>query len=145
MEQDWTQNIKRNGTFVLDDSEMSASMTSSTPAHYRAATPLKQGTVTITRPVTGQSRSKIPSATNRRSMESSMTNGSLMTSSMSSVSMLGHCTNSDEILQAVRQVEDNISPLARANNQIRDSLAQLEKSLIALKAAAVEDTSPNCE
>ena len=141
MEQDWTQNIKRNGTFVLDDSEMSSSMSSSTPAHYRAATPLKQGTVTISRPVTGQSRSKIPSATNRRSMESSMTNGSLMTSSMSSVSMSG--TNSDEILAAVRQVEDNISPLARANNQIRDSLAQLEKSLIALKAAAVEDA--NCE
>lgn len=145
MEQDWTQNFKRNGTFVLDDNEMS---NSSTPATIRAATPLKQGTVTINRPM---SRSKIPSATSghRRSMESSMINGSNNSSSMSasmmSMSMTSSITNSDDMMLAVRQLEDTISPLARANNQIRDSLAQLEKSLITLKAAASVSESTNSD
>ena len=133
MEQDWTQNFKRNGTFVLEDSEMSTSLNN--PAHIRAVTPLKTGM----KPV---SRSKIPSATSshRKSttMENSFTNGSMSTSM--SISM----TNSDEVLEAVRQVEDSISPLARANNQIRDSLAQLEKSLIMLKSVTVVET-PNSD
>ena len=136
MDQDWTQNFKRNGTFVLEDSEMSTSLTN--PAHIRAVTPLKSGI----KPVS--SRSKIPSATSshRKSttMENSFTNGSMMSTSMS-MSMM---TNSDEVLQAVRQVEDSISPLARANNQIRDSLAQLEKSLIMLKSVTVVET-PNSD
>ena len=37
---------------------------------------------------------------------------------------------------AVRQVEDTISPLARANSQIRDTLAELERSILALKTAS---------
>ena len=76
VEQDWTQNVKRGsgggagGTFILDDSDMSASMT--TPASIR----LKSGSVSSgSRPV---SRSKIPSAmsSHRRSggMNSDTTN-----------------------------------------------------------------------
>ena len=59
---------------------------------------------------------------------------------MSTSMSMSMMTNSDEVLQAVRQVEDSISPLARANNQIRDSLAQLEKSLIMLKSVTVAET-----
>ena len=135
MEQDWTQNIKRggggSGTFILDDSEMSTSI--STPASIR----LKSGSVSSgSRPV---SRSKIPSAmsSHRRSggMETSFTNGSIMNTSMS----MSMSCSSEEVLLAVRQVEDSISPLARANNQIRDSLSQLEKSLLILKAATIAE------
>ena len=132
MEQDWTQNIKRDGgTFILDDPEMTTSIT--TPASIR----LKSGSVSSgSRPV---SRSKIPSAmsSHRKSggLESSFTNGSIysMTTSMSTSSSL-------EVLHAVRQIEDSISPLARANNQIRDSLSQLEKSLLLLKTATIAET-----
>ena len=53
--------------------------------------------------------------------------------------------NKVENEKAVRQLEDTISPLARANNQIRDSLAQLEKSLITLKAAASVSESTNSD
>ena len=110
---------------------MSASMT--TPASIR----LKSGSVSSgSRPV---SRSKIPSAmsSHRKSggMESSFTNGTLMNTSMTT-SMSSGCH--EDVLLAVRQVEDSISPLARANNQIRDSLSQLEKSLLILKAATAE-------
>ena len=111
---------------------MSASIT--TPASIR----LKSGSVSSgSRPV---SRSKIPSAmsSHRKStgMESSFTNGSMMNTSMTSMSM----SSSEDVLLAVRQVEDSISPLARANNQIRDSLSQLEKSLLILKAATIAET-----
>ena len=117
---------------------MSASMSASmsTPASIR----LKSGSVSSgSRPV---SRSKIPSATSshRKSggMESSFTNGSLMNTSMTTSMMSSGCN--EDVLLAVRQVEDSISPLARANNQIRDSLSQLEKSLLILKAATIADT-----
>ena len=41
---------------------------------------------------------------------------------------------SDELAAAVRQVEETVlSPLARANTQIRDGIAQLETSLDLLK------------
>lgn len=68
-------------------------------------------------------------------METSFTNGSIMNTSMS----MSMSSSSEEVLLAVRQVEDSISPLARANNQIRDSLSQLEKSLLILKAATIAE------
>ena len=48
---------------------------------------------------------------------------------------------SDDLLAAVRQVEDSLSPLARANTQIRESIGQLEAGLLLIKslsAGAVE-------
>ena len=120
MEQDWSQSLKRSGTFILDDSEMSTSLTS--PATFRSSSSsLRRMTDSSARPM---SRSKIPSATNRRSfcMETSLTNGSLQ--------------SAEELALAVRQVEDTISPLARANNQIRDTLAELERSIMTLKTAS---------
>lgn len=134
IEQDWTQqhqqldNGRRSGTFILHDNEM----TMSTPSNIRSVTPMKS----MSRPV---SRSKIPSATtSRRSlgMDSSFTNGSPMSTSMSM-----SLTCSEDLAQAVRQLEDTISPLARANSQIRDSISQLEKSLLALKSAATSETN----
>ena len=55
-------------------------------------------------------------------METSLTNGGLQ--------------SPEELALAVRQVEDTISPLARANNQIRDTLAELERSIMTLKTAS---------
>ena len=46
--------------------------------------------------------------------------------------------------EAVRLVEDSLSPLARANSQISESIAQLEKSLLTLKAATFAET-PNSD
>ena len=46
----------------------------------------------------------------------------------------GAVTSSDELAAAVRQVEETVlSPLARANTQIRDGIAQLEASLDLLR------------
>ena len=45
---------------------------------------------------------------------------------------------SDELAAAVRQVEETVlSPLARANTQIRDGIAQLEASLDLLRTLSV--------
>ena len=123
VEQDWTQSTKREGTFVLDQPESS----SSTPASIRSSTAL-------TRPIqdsnsrSSSSRSRIPSACQRKAinMDPTHTNGN---SSLVS----------EDLLVAISQVEETISPLARANCQIRDSLATLEKNLILLKTA-----STNC-
>ena len=49
----------------------------------------------------------------------------------------------EELLAAVRQVEDTVGPLARANSQIGESLALLEKHLILLKTAAANSTEYN--
>ena len=49
---------------------------------------------------------------------------------------IGGCgaATSDELAAAVRQVEETVlSPLARANTQIRDGIAQLEASLDLLR------------
>ena len=121
MEQDWSQSTRRSGTFILEDSEMSTSLTIPSTIRSSSSTPRRM-TDSFSRPT---SRSKIPSATGRRSfcMETSLTNGSVQ--------------SAEELAAAVRQVEDTISPLARANSQIRDTLAQLERSILALKTASV--------
>ena len=51
--------------------------------------------------------------------------------------------NQSNFLQVVRQVEETLSPLARANSQIRDSLSQLESSLMLLKSLSVEAVENN--
>ena len=47
---------------------------------------------------------------------------------------------SEDLLAAISQVEETISPLARANCQIRDSLATLERNLLLLKNASANCT-----
>ena len=139
VDQDWTEVVtaappqSRTHTFVLGDSEMSSSllMTMSTPATIRAAS---AGAAALkSRPA---ARSKIPAATARRShgaaLETSCSNGALAAAA------------SEEAAAAVRLVEDSISPLARANSQISESIAQLEKSLLTLKAATFAET-PNSD
>ena len=126
VEQDWTQRPKREGTFVLDSPDSS----SSRPSSAR--------------------NSNVP-ATSTPIMKTSF-NGSLLDSRSRSASMNripvrklttptsshtnGVNTSSGELLDAVKQVEETISPLARANNQIRDSLAQLESQLMMLKSVS---------
>ena len=140
VDQDWTEVVpaappqSRTHTFVLGDSEMSSSllMTMSTPATIRAAS---AGAAALkSRPA---ARSKIPAATARRShgaaLETSCSNGALAAAAAS-----------EEAAAAVRLVEDSISPLARANSQISESIAQLEKSLLTLKAATFAET-PNSD
>jgi len=120
VDQDWSQRTKREGTFVLDSPEGP----STTPSSFRASTPLKKASV---EPHSrSSSRSRIPSSKMLKSPihESSYTNGN--------GSLAG-----EELLAAISQVEETISPLARANSQIRDSLATLEKNLLLLKNASV--------
>ena len=62
-------------------------------------------------------------------METSLTNGSVQ--------------SAEELAAAVRQVEETISPLARANSQIGDTLAQLERSILALKTASAAGLENN--
>ena len=139
VDQDWTEAVtaapaqSRTHTFVLGDAEMSSSllMTTSTPATIRAAS---AGAALKSRPA---ARSKIPAATARRShgaaLETSCSNGALAAAAAS-----------EEAAAAVRLVEDSLSPLARANSQISESIAQLEKSLLTLKAATFAET-PNSD
>ena len=139
MDQDWTEAVtaapaqSRTHTFVLGEAEMSSSllMTTSTPATIRAAS---AGAALKSRPA---ARSKIPAATARRShgaaLETSCSNGALAAAAAS-----------EEAAAAVRLVEDSLSPLARANSQISESIAQLEKSLLTLKAATFAET-PNSD
>ena len=116
---DWTQSAKREGTFLLD----SAERPSSTPAHIRSSTPLSRRT-----PVEHQSsRSRIPSANLKQSHNSDTGHTN------------GH-SDSVDLLAAISQVEDTISPLARANCEIRDSLATLERNLVILKNISTSGT-----
>ena len=46
-------------------------------------------------------------------------------------------SSSGDLMDVVRQVEETISPLARANSQITETLAQLESNLIMLKSVSV--------
>ena len=123
VEQDWTQSSKREGTFVLDQPDSS----SSTPASIRSSTALTR-TVQDSNSRSSSSRSRIPSACQRKvtNTDPPHTNGN-------------NSLASEDLLAAISQVEETISPLARANCQIRDSLATLEKNLILLKTA-----STNC-
>ena len=120
LDQDWTQRTKREGTFVLDSPD------SSSPA---------------SRPSSTRSTTATP--------HRAQLNGSLADSRSRSVSLQripvrkmttpgptnGH-GGPQELAAAVRQVEETISPLARANSQIGDTLAQLERSILALKTAS---------
>jgi len=120
VDQDWSQRTKREGTFVLDSPETPS------PASIRTSTPLKKQS--LEPQSRSSSRTRIPSSKMLRTPnhEPPHTNGN---------SYLG----SDDLLAAISQVEETISPLARANCQIRDSLATLERNLILLKTA-----SANC-
>ena len=119
VDQDWSQRTKREGTFVLDSPEGP----STTPSSFRASTPLKKASVDPHS--RSSSRSRIPSSKMLKSPihESSYTNGN--------GTLAG-----DDLMAAISQVEETISPLARANSQIRDSLATLEKNLLLLKNAS---------
>ena len=51
-----------------------------------------------------------------------------------------------DMLQAIRNVEETVGPIARANSQIREGLDQLETSLMFLKslsAASSMETNNN--
>ena len=119
VEHDWTEGAKREGTFVLDNSNDSPS-----PAAIRSSAPPVTRTPSAT---TNGLRSRIPSANNghRRSPDPTHTNG------------LGNGgLEAEEITLAIARVEEAVSPLARASTQIRDSLSLLEKNLAQLKTAS---------
>ena len=120
VEQDWTQCCKREGTFVLDQ-----------PDNFTSNPPSARSNTSLPRPTQDSgprslsSRSRIPSACQRKPIQTELphTNGS--------TSMAG-----EDLLAAINQVEESISPLARANCQIRESLVALEKNLMVLKTAS---------
>lgn len=107
---DWTQSTKREATFLLDSTERP----SSTPAHIRSSTPISRRTPVEPQP----SRSRIPAANFKSSLQPDTGHDDLATA---------------DLMAAIGKVEDTISPLARANCEIRDSLASLEKNLVILK------------
>jgi len=119
VDQDWSQRTKREGTFVLD----SPDSPSPSPANIRTSTPLKKPS--LEPQSRSSSRTRIPSGKMIMSPNytPSPTNGNISLAS-------------EDLLAAISQVEETISPLARANCQIRDSLATLEKNLIILKTAS---------
>ena len=53
-----------------------------------------------------------------------------------SLGMQEELRSSEELKSVISQVEESLSPLARASCQIRDSVASLEKQIIALKIAS---------
>ena len=121
LEQDWTQRTKREGTFVLDSPDSSSTPAVSRPSSTRASTNTPHRA-----PLNGSlADSRSRSVSLQRIPVRKMTTPSN-----------GHGGPQEELLAAVRQVEDTISPLARANSQIRDTLAQLERSILALKTAS---------
>ena len=132
MDIDWTQQKKREGTFVKDSPE-SSRPSSSRPS---TSTPLRNGLNGHGSLAESKSRSasltRIPGG-------QKLTTPALMTSSMASPSLGA----SDDLLAAVRQVEDSLSPLARANSQIRDSISQLEAGLLLIKSLSAETMETN--
>jgi len=125
LEQDWTQRTKREGTFVLDSPD-----SSSTPAPASRPSSMRSSTATPHRAQTngGLAESRSRSVSLQR----------IPVRKMTTTASNGHGGGQEETLAAaVRQVEETISPLARANSQIRDTLAQLERSVLALKTASV--------
>ena len=130
---DWTQQKKREGTFVKDSPD------SSRPSSARpsTSTPLRNGLNGLNgHGSLAESKSRSASLT-RIPGGRKLTTPAPMTSSAASPSLEA----SDDLLAAVRQVEDSLSPLARANTQIRESIGQLEAGLLLIKslsAGAVE-------
>ena len=109
---DWTQRKKKEGTFVLDSPDTSRPNTgaSSRPGLASALAEAKSRSSSL---------SRLPA---RKLTAAAAPNGGC-----------GAAT-SDELAAAVRQVEETVlSPLARANTQIRDGIAQLEASLDLLR------------
>ena len=122
VEQDWTQRSKREGTFVLDSPDSS---TGSRPASSRVSTITPMKTSLIESKSRSGSLSRIPPR--KLTTPNSHVNGSHMMNGSSS----------GDLMDVVRQVEETISPLARANSQITETLAQLENNLIMLKSVSV--------
>ena len=135
MDIDWTQQKKREGTFVKDSPE-SSRPSSSRPS---TSTPLRNGLNGLNGHVSlAESKSRSASLT-RIPGGQKLSNLTPMTSSMASPSLGA----SDDLLAAVRQVEDSLSPLARANSQIRDSISQLEAGLLIIKSLSAETMETN--
>ena len=121
VEHDWTEGTKREGTFVLENTNND----SPSPAAIRSSAPAPPVTRTTSATTNGL-RSRIPSANNhRRSPDPSHMNGSI-----------NGGLEAEEITLAIARVEEAVSPLARASTQIRDSLSLLEKNLAQLKTAS---------
>ena len=112
---DWTQRKKKEGTFVLDSPDTS-----------------RPSTGASTRPGLGSALAEAKS----RSSSLSRLPARKLTAAPAASGHHGGCgaVTSEELVAAVRQVEETVlSPLARANTQIRDGISQLEASLALLR------------
>ena len=125
VEHDWTEGLKREGTFVLDNP--AANNDSPSPAAIRSSAAPVMRTPSAT---TNGLRSRIPSANNHRRSPDPSTMGHSMNGSMNGG------LEAEEMTLAIARVEEAVSPLARASTQIRDSLSLLEKNLAQLKTAS---------
>ena len=128
---DWTQQKKREGTFVLDSPDSSSRPSSGRPS---TSTPLRNGH----NGSLAESKSRSASLT-RIPGGRKLTTPAPVTSSSVSPSLAA----SDDLLAAVRQVEDTLSPLARANSQIKETIGQLEAGLLLIKSLSVGAVETN--
>ena len=127
MDIDWTQQKKREGTFVKDSPE-SSRPSSSRPS---TSTPLRNGL---------NGHGSLAESKSRSASLTRIPGGQKLTTSSLASPSLGA---SDDLLAAVRQVEDSLSPLARANSQIRESISQLEAGLLIIKSLSAETMETN--
>ena len=125
MDIDWTQQKKREGTFVLVSPDSSSRPITST------STPINNG------------HSLSQESKSRSSSLSRIPGSRKLTAPLAPLTSSTDLAASDDLLAAVRQVEDSLSPLARANTQIKDSITQLEAGLALIKSISVMETNNN--
>ena len=134
---DWTQQKKREGTFVLDSPDSSSRPSSGRPS---TSTPLRNGHSGLNGHSGSLAESKSRSASLTRIPGGrKLTTPAPVTSSAVSPGLAA----SDDLLAAVRQVEDTLSPLARANSQIQETIGQLEAGLLLIKSLSVGAVETN--
>ena len=135
MDIDWTQQKKREGTFVLDspDSSSASRPGSSRPS---TSTPLRNGHTGL------NGHGSLAESKSRSASLTRIPGGRKLTTPASSGVSPGLAA-SDDLLAAVRQVEDTLSPLARAHSQIKDSIGELEAGLLLIKSLSVGAVETN--
>ena len=99
----------------------------------------REGTFVLESP-TSPSR---PNTSGNGIKESKLMSSSMNRLSTSSLKLSNPSDTDMDMMQVIRNIEDTVSPLARANSQIREGLDQLETSLMFLKSISSLETNNN--
>ena len=129
VDQDWTAKKTREGTFVLDNNV--STPLSSTPTHSRSSSAKLRTTSGMS---CGEDDSGCEDSFRSKSeaMNGSYNDHNGHTYSESDNGL----ANIAEITSVIAQVEESLSPLARASSQIRESVNSLERHLLSLKISS---------